>query len=228
MCWTDEDYKKAPKWAKVFYIFLSVRTTIFLMLALCYIGLHWGDKSVPMALQDAATCVMGFVGSLVAYIFPYYRGRISRLIRTINEINLNTLKRNHNAQENRRTSNRLFVRLAVVCAVFQSMGIMAYVMFAVAFIKTGKPTFNTVLYQPAPGSVMEIVEQIQFLVRGVWMMSLTTCYFSLYIEFILRISFNFRVLAEEMRQLRRGVDFNEEEKLQKLKSLIKDLNLLYW
>lgn len=181
-----------------------------------------------MVLGDVAICLAGIVGSFAAFIFPFYRKRTTKLLRTINEINRDVLKRNHNALENRRASNRLFKIISILFGVLQGSGTMTVVLFAWEFANTGLPQFNSFLYQPTPYSVVAFVDEILFLIPALWMESFITLYFSMYIEFILRISFHFRVLAEDMRNLRRGVESAEDKELQKLKALIKDLNFYYW
>lgn len=209
-------------------MFLFLRVTTSMLLGLVFLGMHRRSKPVPMLLQDVATCISALVGSSAAPIFQCYRERTSNLLRTINEINMDILKREHNALENRRSSNRLFLAMKIMCTVIEVSGSMAFIMFAWEFVKSGLPQFNRFLYQPEPYSVIAYVDEILFLCSGFWMMSLCTFCTSMYMEFILRISFYLRVTGEEMRQLRKGVDFDEEKEQLKLKSLIKDLNLLHW
>lgn len=105
---------------------------------------------------------------------------------------------------------------------------MGLFMYAWEFAHTGIPTFYNFLYQPTPYSLTAIVDEILLLGVGFWVQSLTVLYLSTYFEFILRISFYFRITAKEMRQLRTGSNVDEDEEQRKLKSLIKDLNLVYW
>lgn len=209
-------------------VFLSIRVTSCMILALVYMLLHWDSKPIHLALQDVAICLAGIVGSCASLLFAYYRKRTSKLMIIINEISVAFLKRNDNVLENRRASNKVFISMCVFCGVLQMMASMTFVMFAWEFAKSGLPNFNSFFYQPTPYSFMAYFDGILFLVPGVWVTHVVTFYSSMYIEFILRISLHFRVLADDMRKLRRGVDTDEEEELQKLKSLIKDLNFYYW
>lgn len=217
-----------PKWTKVIYMVLSVRIVTCMGLSLLYLALNWNSGPAPMILQDAAMCMAGLVGSGATFIFPIYRKRASALLKTINDINLSVLKQSYNALENRRNSNRLFLTMSILSIVFEVSVFMNFVLFAWEFAHSGTPKFNSFLHLPKPYSVVAYVDELSFLFTGFWMMSFCTFYLLMYIEFILRISFHFRVSAEEMRQLRSGNEINEKGELQKLKSLIKDLNLLYW
>lgn len=209
------------------YIILTIRLVAGMVLSLFYLSMHWADsKPVSMMLEDAALSMAGFVGGVAAIIFPFYRNRTSVLLTTINEINLNILKRDQ--QENRRPSNRLFLVLFLLCTLFEVFGMMAYVIFIWDFAKSGLPRFNNLLYQPHPYSVMACLDEMSFWIVGVWVTHLANFYPCMYIDFILRISFHFRVTANEIRQLRSGVKVDEDVELEKLKSLIKDLSLLYW
>lgn len=105
---------------------------------------------------------------------------------------------------------------------------MTVVLYAWQFAHSGLPHFNSFFYQPTPFSLMAFVDEILFWIPALWVISLITLYLSMYIEFILRISFYFRVMAEDMRKLRSGVDIDEGMELQKLKTLIKDLNFYHW
>lgn len=223
--WTDEDYKRVKKWIKVVYILLTIRATSCMILSLWYLAMHSENKPIAIILQDVAICLAGLVASFGAIIFPLYRNRTSTLLRTINEINLDILPR---TQENRNNSNRLFLGLFILCGVGLVSGSMSFLIFGWQFAKSGLPNFNSFLYQPTPYSVMAFVDEILFLVIAIWISSLCTFYYTMYIEFILRISFYFRVTAGEMRQLRRGENFEEDKEMEKLKFLIKDLNLVYW
>lgn len=207
---------------------LSIRMTTCMAFSLLYLALHWDSKPFSQVSQDVAVCIAGLFTSSASFLFRYYRIRTSALLRTINEINRNIQKRDHNDLENRRVSNRMFLGLSIYCIIFQILGTMACLMFGLEFAYTGLPQFNSFLYQPTPYSVMAFVDVIAFLCPCCWTMTLCTLYLTMYIEFNLKISFYFRVTAEEMRQLRRAVNFNEEEELNKLKSLIKDLNLFHW
>lgn len=199
-----------------------------MILSLWFIGMHWESKPIEKTLEDAAIALAAIVGSCGTIIFPYNRKRTSHLLRTINEVNVDILQRGHNALNNRRTSNRLFMAITILSAALQVSGIMSYNLFAWEFANSWVPKFNSFLFQPEPYSIMAFVDETLFLMTGFWMMSLPNSYSSMYIDFILRISFHFHVTAEEMRQLRRGLDFDEENEHHKLKSLIKDSNLLYW
>lgn len=224
--WTEEDYKKVQKWTKVVYMLLSVRIVQCMGLSLLYLALHWDSEPLPTVLQNSAMCLAGLVGSGATYIFPIYRKRTSALLATINENNRKILKQN--SLETRRASNRLFIMLFILSIILEVSVLINFVLFAWEFAKSGIPKFNSFLHIPEAYSVMAYVDQMSFLCTGFWMMSLCTFYLLMYIEFILRISFHFRVLAQDMRQLRSAVDANEEEQLHKLKVLIKDLNVLYW
>lgn len=105
---------------------------------------------------------------------------------------------------------------------------ISFLLFLCEFHNTGLPKVNSLVYPPTQFSGLSFFDEITYVGSGFWMMSMCSFFLCIYIEFILRISFHFRVLSEDMRQLRRGVDFDEDEELQKLKSFIKELNLLYW
>lgn len=202
-------------------------------MALLFLALHPDSKPAAAVLQDVAVCLAAIVGSSGTIIFPFFRKRSSALLATINRINLGVLNRTHNALENRRTSNRLFIAIPILCAVLEAASFTIFLLFAWEFAYSGLPQYNSFLHQPKPFSVVAFVDEILFLITGFWMMSSVTFFLCMYFEFVLRISFYFRVTAEEMRQLRRRVrvDSNgegENEELQKLKLLVKDLNLLYW
>lgn len=199
--------------------------------SLLYLALYMDSRPLPMVLQDVALIIAGFVGCAGSVIFPITRKRTSALLRTVNEMNLDILNRTHNALENCRVSNRLFIAISTLCTLLEAAGTMAYIMFALEFVNSGLPQFNSFFHQPAPYSFMAFFDFILFWIPGIWIIYLNTYYLCMYIEFIVRISFHFHVLAGEMRQLRKGegaLKIDEEEELQKFKSLIKDSNLLYW
>lgn len=198
-------------------------------ISLVYLGMHWETKPLSLLLNDIVINMTGLVGSTACFVFPYNRKRTSNLLRTVNEINRDILMRKHNALQNQRTSNRLILGLSLWCTVFEILACTAAILtHTVEFALTGLPSFNSFFYQPLPYSLVALVDEISIVFVCVWALSLNTLYLSMYFEFILRISFYFRVTAEEMRQLRKGDNFDEDEELRKLKSLIKDLNLLYW
>lgn len=210
------------------YWLLNIRLLTCMILALVFLIMHWDSKPIPMLLQDGAICAAEIVGCYGSFVFVYFRKRTSKLLRTINGTNRTLLQRTHNALEKRQSSNRLFIAMTILCTIIQVSGTMTFVVFAWEFARSGLPQFNSFLYQPTPYSVMSYVDATTFLCSGVWMMTLYSFYLSMKIELILRISFHFRILAEDMRQLRRGVNFEEEVELQKLKSFLKELNLLHW
>lgn len=127
--------------------------------------------------------------------------------------NLDILKWTPNAQQNRRTSNRLFLALFLMCSISELLTMISFLLFLCEFHNTGLPKVNSLVYPPTPFSGRSFFDEITYV--G-WMMSMCSFFLCIYIEFILRISFHFRVLSEDMRQLRRGVDFDEDEELQKL------------
>lgn len=226
--WTDETDKKVPKWAKVLYGSLSLWMTTSMILQLTYLGLHRDIVPVPMLLQNVAILISRGVGCFGTMLYPYNRKRTSKLLKTINDINQDILKRSHNALQNRQTSNRMFIALTIISIFLEAMALSTLFMFGWEFTITGLPQFNSFFYQPEPYSVIACLEEVLLLLPCTWLLSVVTSYLCMYIDFILRISFYFRVTAEEMRQLRNGVGVDETNELQKLKSLIGDLNLFNW
>lgn len=210
------------------HVLLGIRMMTCMAFSIVYVALHSDSKPIPMVLLHVAICLAGIVGSCGSFIFAHFRKRTSVLLRTINEINVVFLNRKDNALENRRASNRIFMDIFILCSVFQLSAIMTYALFTWEFVKSGVPNFNSFFYQPTPYSCMAFLDEILFMVAGAWTISLVSFYLSMYIEFILRISLHIRVLAGDMRQLRKEVDFNEEEELKKLKFLVKNLNFYYW
>lgn len=196
--------------------------------SLVYLGMHLDSKPIQIILSDSVICLAGLVVNSWCYIFPYYRERSSKLLKAVNEINLDILKRNQNFLSNRRASNRLFLILSLVYIVINVVVWIGLSTYAWQFTHTGLPPFNSFLYQPRPYSLTAFVDEILLLGGGFWVQSLTVPYLTTYFEFILRISFYFQVTAKEMRQLRTGCDIVEDEEQRKLESLIKDLTLLYW
>lgn len=189
--------------------------------------MHSDIKPLPIVLQDVAVGLAATVGGFGTILFTFYRKRTTNLLTTVNEMNLNILQRSHNAMENRCISNQLFTIMPILWVAFVFSAIIIFSLFGWEFTQSGQPNYNSFFFVPKPFSVIAYVDQMFFLCSGLWMMVSVSSYLSMHIEFILRISFHFRVLAEEMRQLRKEGNCDEEMELQKLKSLIKDLNLLH-
>lgn len=186
-------------------------------------------ESAPMKvlLQDVAYCLAGMAGVSCYFLSSYKRERTSILLKVVNDINRETLKRNHNASNNLRFSNRLFLILPILTFMLEVTGLLVCPQFVIGFAKTGVPYFKDG-FSYKPFSIWAYTAQFMQLFVITRSISLGTGYFAIHIEILLRISFYFRVTAEEIRQLRRGSSFDEELELSRFKRLIKDANSLYW
>lgn len=194
------------------------------------VSLRGQTKTKPIAilLQDVALCLAGLVACFGFVLFPYNRQRTSALLKAVNEMNGEILRRHQNAISNLRFSNRLHQLFPIVCLILQVTGLLVCPKFCIEFVKTGVPYFTDgVLYEPF--SVWAYISQFLQVLTIARSCSLVTFYMLMYIEVLLRISFHFRVTAEEMRQLRNSLSlFDEEEELSRLKKLVQDANFLYW
>lgn len=225
--WTAEDSKKVPSWIKLLYILCATYKIVFLTNTVVYLGGHTASIPVKVLLNDTALCLSGLFGFCMYLLSSYKRQRTSILLKVINDINRDILERNHNANHNLRLSNRLFLILAIFSVLLGVTGLLVCPQFVIAFAKTGVPYFRDgIAYEPF--SIWAYTSQFMQLFVITRTMSLCTGYFAIHMEILLRISFYFRVTAEEIKQLRRGSSFDEGEELMKLKRLIKDANSYYW
>lgn len=226
--WTSEDYATAPKWAKRINWFFSFYNFFMLSFHLMHCLTNRAEKSILNNLQNVIFCVAGIVGCYAMLLFVLHRRRSTNLLKLINEMNKNVLRRSHNLIENRRYSNRIFTRLPFMCVFGGIFTVLFCLILSLEFERTGQVLFQNFFYQPRPHSIMARVTHYTQILAICFISSAITTYFTMVIEMLLRVSFHFRVTAEEMRQLRKGEEFDESAEMDKLKSLIKDMNFLHW
>lgn len=226
--WTEDDYETVPTWKKLLYFIFRSHEIIFLCSHLLYCARHPQSKPVPIMLQHIGFCVTRSTVCIAAFSFPYNRQRTSNLLKAVNDMNRDILSRqNENSRKNLRYSNRLFQKLSIVGVVYLLWGVMFFPLFFVEFARTGLPYLRSDFYHLVPFSVLAYTINVYQICTDFWLIYLILTLTAMYFELLFRIAFHFRVTAQEMRQLRKGVDFNEEVEFSKLKKLINDSNSLY-
>lgn len=226
--WTEEDYKAVPTCKKILYFIFRLHEILSICCHLVYCARHPQSKPVAIMVQDIGHCLTELAACSSAFLFPYNRKRTSNLLKAVNDMNRDILRRqNKNSRKNRRYSNRLFQRLSLIGVVYLISGVMFSPLFFVEFAKTGLPYLRSDFYHLVPFSVLAHTINVFQICTDFWLVYLVLTLTAIYCELLLRIAFHFRVTAQELRQLRKGVNFDEEVEFSKLKKLINDVNLLH-
>lgn len=168
-------------------------------------------------MQDVAFTLSGIARAPIMLVYQLKRKNATELLHLINGKNKKMLQRSYNFTANRKRSNLLFILLLYVFIAATVLAIVVPGTFLIWFIYTGEMYFKNDIFTPKPFALIGFIGSFTELLAVMWLGF--ACNWSLIFvgEVILRVSLLFSVTTENIRQLRKGQNFNEHDELRKFK-----------
>lgn len=112
--------------------------------------------------------------------------------------------------------------------LIELFGLLIMMVFIIEFCYEGEVHFNIVFFDVQPFSIEAYIYLAYQSLLMLWMTSIWVIYTLVILELLLRVSFYFRVIADQIRELRGNESSLESKEMKKLCSLVDDFELLKW
>lgn len=204
---TAERYDEATVLDK--FIMLSypiIHVGIFISF-LTYAITHKADFPLPVIMQLLAYCLTSSTYSAGFYSFHMTRGLSGKIVKIVNDKNTAILNR-PNAEKYQTISNRIYFVVAWLAIIWTVSGISSSLPIVIGMLTTGEIFYKT----PFPIKEQGWQAFTQNTIHSVVVAQLAqfyTFFWCIFIEIYLRIAWFFRVLADDLRGLRKSANTRE-------------------
>lgn len=183
------------------------------------------NEDLLSVYKNIALCVSGLSAGIFATDVFYNRRDYFTLLAAVNEHSQRVLK-HYNSVKLQKESDVLFFGLSTFWVFGMVTGLFVIPLFVVEFIQTGDAYFKNIFYEFTPYSLGAWVTFLIQIITILWIIVGCTTLIFVTVELFLRISFFFRIIADDISNLRWGAIVNEGDELWKLKKLWEEYSFL--
>lgn len=221
MWYTRKEFDVAPVKEKIWFYLLPILAIIFNVRCIIYHLCHDPNKTSTASMQKIPYYSMMF-GSVFIRFFAQYHGKdyleLLKVIRTLREEMLN--RPDH--PKYRPLQNRLYICTISMMILLGVTAIFFPIPLILHTITTGELYFKTILpFGSTPYSLPVYVQCAIHLVTLWWLEIYCLFFIPIILEPYLRFAISFKIIAKDMRTLRKdGTNFTEEGEYDRLRSMM--------
>lgn len=223
----EEEYKRASFLDKFFCNLMFIVEIIFFSGTLAYHLLHPLENSAVEFLQKLAPILMTYVGLFMMSFSRWYRKEFSELIQYVNQKTRMILERKDSLQH-RPQRNKIYLGMTLILFITTVADISSPIVYLFKTIANGELYFkNVLLVEFAPFSVQVYVVAAVQVCLFYYVYAFCLMFIVIVIEPFLRLAMCYKIIATDIRVLRKTPGFTEEGELRKLVALMEECTEVY-
>lgn len=221
---TEEDYRRTTFFDRALNNSMILFEFLFISSALTYQLLHSSEIPVEVLVVKIPHLLMLCIGLNMIYNGRMYRKEYSEVIHYVNASSLAILTR-EDKPNLRPLRNQIYLVTFGISTTMAVGAFFAPLPYVLETLTTGKLYFSTVWpLDETPYSASVYVQCTVQMILIYWMLTNGILFLVVIFEPILRLAISYKILAEDLRSLRKGKEFAEEAEYLRLKSLMEHSN----
>lgn len=204
---------------KFIYFIRPIISFVGLVPTTLYIILHPNDGPLDMTMQKIAYSLTAYLGILMQYQSMVCRPEASQLLILLNRMSQNHLRRSDHPKY-RPQRNRIYLIVLMIPVSVVVLALVPLPILISAF-RNGEQYFkNGIPFGETPFSLASYVQAIFYYMTFVYIYWYCMPYYGLILENFLQVVLNFKILADDLRVLRKGKVTSEELEYEKLRQFM--------
>lgn len=224
MWFSQRDYEKASLADKLLCNLLFIFEIIAFSGSLVYLLLHPREDPMDIVVQKLAHILMNYVGIFMMSFSRWYRREFSEVIDLVNEKTLQILER-EDYLDHRPLRNRIYLAMILILIATTLADASSPIGFLLKTLTSGELFFKNVLLVDVPvNSVPVYLLAVLQILLFYYIYTFCTLFVVVIIEPFLRLAMCYKIIASDIKTLRKIPGFKEHEEFMRLRSLMKECN----
>lgn len=218
------DHDSSALFTKCLTHFMFYFALVYFTSALVYLFLHPHEVPPDIFVQKFAHFIVIYVGLYIMHTSRYYRKEFTEVVHFVNEKTKQVLQR-EDLSTHRPLRNTIYISTVFILLLTCIAGFSPPSTYVYEAIKNGRVYFTSYLpIGKTPFSVAAYLHTATQVLLFYYVYSYCTMFIIVIVEPFLRLSMFYRIVAHDIRALRKAPGFTELGEYTKLRNLMQEFN----